>query len=271
MHVLAVPRPEGGSGRVGWCAVRDEAVARICGGGPSGSKYRVLQDGFHARVSHRFGLGRGAVGSEALHEAVDRVKAVEARTRLAQREAAEATEVMVAAHAEHQAVLARLGASFEKKAELHRRTERAKEEAAEAEAERAVERARQAGQGTHAEGVAACFRAVRALLRACGVWPARFYQARALSRPLLRACGVWDRLAGAGRPSGPGRRRRRGARWPTWRARSRRSGRGGRRPRGWPADGRGRTGGRLKPACGSWPAAGAGASRAAGDARAPGA
>lgn len=79
---------------------------------------------------------------------------------------------MVAAHAEHEAVLARIGASFEKEAELDRRTERAKEraEAAEAEAARAVERARQAGQGTHAEGVAACFRAVRALLCACGAW-----------------------------------------------------------------------------------------------------
>ena len=72
VHVLAVPRPEGGSGRIGWCAVRDAAVSRICGGGRAGSKYRVLQDDFHARVSHRFGLGRGEVGSEAVHEAIDR-------------------------------------------------------------------------------------------------------------------------------------------------------------------------------------------------------
>ena len=173
VHVLAVPRPEGGSGRVGWCAVRDEAVARICGGGPSGSKYRVLQDDFHARVSQRFGLGRGAVGSAAVHEAVDRVKAAEARTRLAQREAAQAAEVMVAAHAEHQALLARIVRSMEKEAELDGRTARAKEraEAAEAEAERAVERARLTGAGTHAEGVAACFRAVHVLLHACDMWP----------------------------------------------------------------------------------------------------
>ena len=39
---------------------------------------------------------------------------------------------------------------------------------AEAAAARAVERARQAGEGTRAEGVAACFRAVRALLQASG-------------------------------------------------------------------------------------------------------
>ena len=37
----------------------------------------------NAGVSHRFGLGRGEVGSEALHEAIDRAKAVEARTRQA--------------------------------------------------------------------------------------------------------------------------------------------------------------------------------------------
>ena len=172
VHVLAVPRPEGGSGRIGWCAVRDAAVARICGGGRAGSKYRVLQDDFHACVSHRFGLGRGEVGSEAVHEAIDRVKAVEARTRQARREAAQLAEAMQAAHAEHEAQLARIGRSMEKEAELDRRTARAKEraEAAEAEAERAVERARQAGAGTHAEGVAACFRAVHVLLAAGGAW-----------------------------------------------------------------------------------------------------
>ena len=160
VHVLAVPRPEGGSGRIGWCAVRDAAVSRICGGGRAGSKYRVLQDDLHARVSQRFGLGRGEVGSEALHEAIDRVKAVEARTRLAQREAAQAAEGMLAAHAEHEALLARIGKAMEKEAELDRRTEQARERAeeAEAEAEAAVERARQAGSGTHAEGVRRAFR-----------------------------------------------------------------------------------------------------------------
>ena len=59
IHVLAVPRPEGGGGRIGWCATRDQAVSRICAGSPAGSKYRVLQDDFHAQVSARFGLGRG--------------------------------------------------------------------------------------------------------------------------------------------------------------------------------------------------------------------
>ena len=101
------------------------------------------------------------------------MKAVEARTRQAQREAAQAAEGMLAAHAEHEALLERIGAAFRKEAELDRRTAQAKEraEAAEAEAARAVERARQAGAGTHAEGVAACFGAVQALLHACGVWP----------------------------------------------------------------------------------------------------
>ena len=174
IHVLAVPRPEGGGGRIGWCAVRDAAVSKICGGRRAGSRYRVLQDDLHARVSHRFGLGRGEVGSEALHEAIDRAKAVEARARLAQREAAQAAQGMLAAHAQHEAQLARIGRSMEKEAELDLRTARAQEraEAAEAEAERAVERARQAGgAGTHAEGVAACFRAMHVLLHACGMWP----------------------------------------------------------------------------------------------------
>lgn len=102
-----------------------------------------------------------------MHEAIDRVKALEARTRQAQREAVEG---MVAAHAEHEAQLARIGKAIEKEAELNRRTERAKARASEAEAAaaRAFERARQAGEGTHAEGVAACSRAVHALLQASG-------------------------------------------------------------------------------------------------------
>ena len=166
VHVLAVPRPEGGNGRVGWCATRDQAVSRIGAGRRAGSKYRVLQDDLHAQVSARFGLGRGVVGSEARHEPIDRVKALEARARLAEREAAEAAEGMVKAHAEHEALLARIGRAFEKEAELHERTRRA-----EAEAERAEARAKQAGAGTYAEGVAACFAAVRALLAAADAWP----------------------------------------------------------------------------------------------------
>ena len=166
IHVLAVPRPEGGGGRVGWCATRDQAVARIYAGSPAGSKYRVLQDDLHARVSARFGLGRGVVGSDARHEAIDRVKALESRARLAEGEEARAVEGMARAFAEQEALHERIGASMEKEAELRERTKRA-----EAEAERAEERARQAGAGTHAEGVAACFGAMRALLAALGYWP----------------------------------------------------------------------------------------------------
>ena len=166
IHVLAVPRPEGGGGRIGWCATRDQAVSRIGAGSPAGSKYRVLQDDFHAQVSARFGLGRGVVGSDARHEAIDRVKALESRARQAEREEAWAVEGMATAFAEQEALLARIGASMEKEAELRERTKRAK-----AEAERAEERARQAGAGTHAEGVAACFGAVQALLAALGTLP----------------------------------------------------------------------------------------------------
>ena len=168
VHVLAVPRAPGGNGRVGWCATRDAAVARIRAGGGAvrpGSKYRVLQDDLHARVSRHFGLGRGVVGSGARHEAIDRVKALEARARKAERDAEQAAALMVKAHAEHEALLGRIAASFGKEAELDRRTREAQ-----ARAEAAEARARLAGEGTHADGVVACFRAVQALLAAGGSW-----------------------------------------------------------------------------------------------------
>ena len=132
----------------------------------------MLQDDFHARVSARFGLGCGMVGSEARHEAIDRAKGLEARARQAEREAAQTVEGMVKAHAEHEAPLARLGEAFRKEAELDERTARAKARAEEAQADaaRAEARARQAGAGTYAEGVAACFAAVQALLVEAGVW-----------------------------------------------------------------------------------------------------
>ena len=59
---------------------------------------------------------------------------------------------MLAAHAEHEALLERIGAAFRKEAELDRRTEQARERAEAAEAARAVGRVRQAGTGTYAEG-----------------------------------------------------------------------------------------------------------------------
>ena len=165
VHVLAVPRPAGGGGRIGWCATRDAAVARICAGTRAGSKYRVLQDDFHAQVSQRFSLGRGQVGSEARHEAIERVKALESRARKAERDAQAAGKLMLEAHAEHEAMLKRIAKAIEKEAELRDRTERAK-----ARAEEAEERARQAGAGTYAEGVAACFGAVEALLGRFNLW-----------------------------------------------------------------------------------------------------
>ena len=172
VHVLAVPRPEGGGGRIGWCATRDAAVARICGGGRTKSKYRVLQDDLHQRVSQHFGLARGLVGSEARHEAIDRVKALESRARTAERDAKAAAKLMLEAHAEHEAMLKRIAKAIEKEAELRDRTERAKAQAeeAEAETERAEERARQAGAGTYADGVAACFGSLHALLGRSDLW-----------------------------------------------------------------------------------------------------
>ena len=130
----------------------------------------MLQDDLHARVSARFGLGRGVVGSEARHEAIDRAKGLEACARQAEREAAQAVEGMWKAHTEHKGLLARVGAAFEKGAELDRRTARAMVWASEAEAARAEARARQTGAGTYAEWVAACFAAVQALLVEAGVW-----------------------------------------------------------------------------------------------------
>lgn len=166
IHVLAVPRPEGGNGRIGWCATRDQAVSRICAGAPAGSRYRVLQDDLYARVSLHFGLGRGVVGSEAQHEAIDRAKAVESRARKAQRDAAQAAELMWKLHAEHEALAAQIVKAIEKEEELRKRTAHA-----EAQVKVAEERARQAGAGTHADGVVACFQAMQAPLVALGSWP----------------------------------------------------------------------------------------------------
>ena len=166
IHVLAVPRPEGGSGRIGWCARRDQAVSRICAGDPAGSRYRVLQDDLYAQVSLHFGLGRGVVGSEAQHEAIDRAKAVESRARKAQRDAEKAVELMWKAHAEHEALAAQIVKAIEKEDELRKRTAHAEAQAAVAE-----ERARQAGSGTHADGVVACFDAIQVPLVAVGSWP----------------------------------------------------------------------------------------------------
>ena len=83
-HVQAVVVPVH-KGRLGWTRVRDAAAVRAVEQGTSDpergrkSKYAALQDDYQARVGRRFGLGRGRVGSEAKHEAIDRAKAVEAR------------------------------------------------------------------------------------------------------------------------------------------------------------------------------------------------
>ena len=76
--------------RLGWTRVRDAAVERLGPPVPAGrrtrsrqAKYSVLQDDYHERVARRFGLARGEKGCEAVHEAIDRAKAAEARERLA--------------------------------------------------------------------------------------------------------------------------------------------------------------------------------------------
>ena len=112
-HTQGVVVPIDSKGRLGWCHVRDEAAkrlrpkvarmrkdaqARIDQRRAAGeevpdlpppstkSRYGVLQDWLYYRVSRRFGLDRGLVGSEAQHEQIDRQKAVEASELRAQRE-----------------------------------------------------------------------------------------------------------------------------------------------------------------------------------------
>ena len=116
-HVQSVVVPIDGQGRLGWCHVRDEACKRLrpeldrmraeaekriaqrrAAGEvvpdlppPSTkSRYGVLQDWLYFRVSRRFGLERGVVGSRAKHEQIDRKLAAEAaakRAELARRSA----------------------------------------------------------------------------------------------------------------------------------------------------------------------------------------
>ena len=124
-HVQGLVIPIDSRGRVGWCAVRDETCRRLRGRvdemraavesriaqrraagevvpdlpPPSvKSRYGVLQDYVYFRVSRRFGLERGEVGSQAVHADVDRTKAAEAallaaKTRHAQIEARTAKQL----------------------------------------------------------------------------------------------------------------------------------------------------------------------------------
>ena len=83
-------------GRLAWKAVRDGAAKRIREElGPDAPRksrgfrdsYRVLQDDYQRQVGARYGLARGAVGSEATHEQIDRQKAAEIAEQRAREEA----------------------------------------------------------------------------------------------------------------------------------------------------------------------------------------
>ena len=83
LHMLAVPIDS--SGKLGWKGVRTEVMERL---GKRVHKvadtFRGLQDDFHLEVAKGFGLGRGEVGSQATHQAVDRAKAAERRREVAE-------------------------------------------------------------------------------------------------------------------------------------------------------------------------------------------
>ena len=118
-HVQGTVVPIDSKGRLGWCHVRDEAAKRLrpevermraaaeqrigerrAAGEvvldlppPSTkSRYGVLQDWLYFRVSRRFGLERGEVGSQAKHQAIDRAAAVERRAEAAERRAEQARQ-----------------------------------------------------------------------------------------------------------------------------------------------------------------------------------
>ena len=96
VHVVAIPVHEG---RLGWCAVRDAALARIekqaaREAGERGEeppkrrkgtrRYALLQDDFHERVGRHFGLERGERASGRRHQEIDRGVAIEVRAEQAE-------------------------------------------------------------------------------------------------------------------------------------------------------------------------------------------
>ena len=110
-HVQGLVVPIDSRGRVGWCAVRDESCRRLrplvdemrvkaqkriderradgevvadLPPPSTKSRYGVLQDYVYFKVSRGFGLERGEVGSQAVHQDVDRTKAAETALLLAQ-------------------------------------------------------------------------------------------------------------------------------------------------------------------------------------------
>ena len=96
VHVVAIPVHEG---RLGWCAVRDAALARIeeqaaREAGERGEeppkrrkgtrRYALLQDDFHECVGRYFGLERGERASGRRHQEIDRGVAIEVRAEQAE-------------------------------------------------------------------------------------------------------------------------------------------------------------------------------------------
>ena len=102
-HVQLVVIPVDEAGRLSWKSVRTAAVkrARAAGVQPTGrTAYGTIQDWYQQAVGRRYALGRGAVGSQAQHEAVDRAAAAERREELAKRGESEAAARAQAAERE---------------------------------------------------------------------------------------------------------------------------------------------------------------------------
>ena len=75
--------------RLGWRSVRDRFSP---GKGRASDRMSRMQDYFHREVAGPHGLERGTVGSEAVHEPIDRKMAADAKAEEAERKAAEAAE-----------------------------------------------------------------------------------------------------------------------------------------------------------------------------------
>ena len=87
-HVHALIVPVTTDGRLTWCGVRDEAVARMGRKHRRGKpRYSHFQDDYQAEVAITYDLGRGNVGSLAKHEGINRARAIDSRNaRLAAQE-----------------------------------------------------------------------------------------------------------------------------------------------------------------------------------------
>ena len=101
---------------IGWTAVRDRFSA---GPGRAADRMSRMQDSFHAEVASRFGIERGEVGSQAVHEEIDRRKAAELLREQAEREEAAARSSAESARADEQSAWAAARQAQERRDTLH--------------------------------------------------------------------------------------------------------------------------------------------------------